>query len=128
MNRDDSTWLNFFYLALAALASYVFFQCLETVGTELALAEKLSNTWHIIHPISSIVLGVATVLYVRLNKERHDFLLSCVNELKKVTWPSVDSTKKMTLVVVVVVAFFVAILFVYDLMWTKIFNMIIRSA
>ena len=70
----------------------------------------------------SIVLSAVIVWLIARNHERHEYLLASIAELRKVHWPTWDNTKKLTMIVVVVVAVFSAILTVFDLVWAKILH------
>ena len=41
------------------------------------------------------------------------------------TWPSVEDTKKMTVIVVVVCAIFAVILAAFDVVWAKLFRLLL---
>lgn len=49
-----------------------------------------------------------------------DFLIEVESEMTKVTWPSWSELQRATIVVLVVMALFTALLFGYDIAWQKI--------
>jgi len=77
---------------------------------------------------SVIAAGLFSGLIVWMiasNAERHEYLLASIAELRKVHWPTWENTKKLTGVVVVVVAIFAVILTVFDLAWAKILKLLL---
>ena len=53
-----------------------------------------------------------------------DFLISVQAELNKVTWPSREQLKRASLVVIFVIFFMALVLYVFDLFWTILFQLI----
>lgn len=53
-----------------------------------------------------------------------DFLISVQAELNKVTWPSREQLKRASLVVIFVIFFMALVLYVFDLFWTILFQII----
>ena len=64
-------------------------------------------------------MGGLFTFWLKADKDRDDYFLQAIAELRKVTWPSVAETKQKTIVVCVVVGVFAVILAVFDLVWTK---------
>ena len=62
---------------------------------------------------------MSAAYWLRSSEIRRDFHLSSITEMRKVAWPSGPDTKRMTLIVVVVVAIFAVILAFFDMMWQK---------
>jgi preprotein translocase SecE subunit len=120
MPKDDSTWLNICYVAVAAFSAYVFFAAIETVGIETGWRERYFEWYPMVGTLSSLVLGAVAAVWLRWNSERHEYFLSAIAELRKVSWPSVEDTKKMTIIVVVVCGVFAVILAVFDIVWGRI--------
>ena len=59
------------------------------------------------------------VLWLLLFKERAiDFLINVEREIRKVTWPAWDQLKNSVFVIIGVILFFGAIVFVYDLIFS----------
>ncbi len=75
--------------------------------------------------VLSLGLGAAVVLISRRNKEREAYLLESIAELRRVSWLSTDDTKKLTIIVCVVVIIFAAILAVFDLSWARVLGLIL---
>lgn len=119
MPKDDSTWLNVSYVLFGLLFYYVLTLAFGTIGVQTGWAERYEWFQWTTTGVS-LVLAVGGTWGLRANRERHDYLLSSIAELRKVIWPSVDDTKKMTTVVVAVVSIFCVILTVFDMIWVRI--------
>ncbi|MEZ4741982.1 MAG: preprotein translocase subunit SecE [Bdellovibrionota bacterium] len=125
MDKDDSFWVNTVYIALAVIAGYVGYQAINTVGVQMSLIERYDSWFPMVNNIGAVVFGAAIILWFRSDKQRRDYHLASVAEARKVTWPSLPDTKRMTIVVVVVVAVFAVILGVFDLVWSWALKLII---
>ena len=119
MPKDDSTWLNVCYVAFGVLLYYVATLAFGTVGVQTGWQERY-EWFPIATTAGSLVLAVGSTWALRGNKERHEYLLASIAEMRKVIWPSVEDTRKMTTVVVMVVAVFCVILTAFDMVWAKI--------
>lgn len=117
MTKDDATLLNFAYVVCAAIVAFVANQALTTLGIQTGWAERFDTWYPAAKNIGAIALGVGTTLWLRADKERHEYFLSAIGELRKVTWPSAQDTRKMTLIVCVVVGIFAVILAAFDFVW-----------
>ena len=119
MGKDDKTWLKICYGILVAIFAYVFFRALDTAGLYLGWAEEFSEWYPITINFASVVVAALSVYWIQSENERREYHLSAITELRKVNWPSIPDTKKMTTIVVVVVAIFAVILSVFDVFWGK---------
>ena len=90
-----------------------------TLGAHYNWVERYDTWYPWLNNILAIASGVGAVYGVSNSLDRKEFHLSVVSELRRVTWPSVTDTKRMTLVVVVVVAVFSVILSIFDVLWAK---------
>lgn len=117
MQKDDKFWLNVCYLVFAGLVAYVLTQTFETVGIQTGWGERYSTWWEPSGLALSIVLAILTTIWLRRDPERHDYFLQSIGELRKVTYPSVDDTRRMTIIVCVVVGIFAVILAMFDTAW-----------
>lgn len=116
MAKDDATWLNICYVLALVISSYVFYLAIDTIGLEFGWSERF-EWFSMVQHAAAIALGIGFVLILRLDPERHEYFLNSIGELRKVSWPTWEDTKKMTVVVVVVVSIFGGILAVFDLVW-----------
>jgi preprotein translocase subunit SecE len=124
MSKDDNTWLNVAYICFALLIAYVAFKAIEMAGIQSAWIERYE--WY--YPaaqLGSLVIGALTTFWVRRDKNRNEYLLSSITELRKVTWPTWSDTKRMTLVVCVVVGIFAVILSIFDFAWARVLKVLL---
>ena len=90
----------------------------QTVGIQTGWGEKYIEWYPSLSTVGGLVIGaVGTWIYAKKDGRRQHHI-NVIKELAKVTWPSADDTKRMTWVVVVVVAFFAAVLALFDLGWS----------
>ena len=125
MTKDDGTWLNICYVACALVFIYVLWKAMNSLGLFSGLLEDYSNVFGPVAGTISVVVGAGIVYYARMQQENHEYYLASIGELRKVTWPTWPDTKKMTIIVVIVVGIFSAILAVFDLGFAWLLNKII---
>jgi preprotein translocase SecE subunit len=124
MGKDDATWLNVTYVCFFALSAFFGYKALELVGLQIGWSERYE--WYgLVSTIVGIAIGLGATWALRGDSERNEYLLSSIAELRKVTWPSWEETKRMTLIVVVVVGIFAVIVGVFDLLWAKALHLLI---
>lgn len=116
MEKDDSFWLAVGYVAFGAIAIFFWWNLVQTVGIQSGWLERFEWFQSANHA-SGLVLGGLSLWLLRMNKERNEYFLDCIGELRKVAWPSSADTKRLTMVVCVVVGIFSAILMVFDIVW-----------
>ena len=115
MTKDDATWLNICYVVSTLLLIFVAWKALHSVGVFVGWADDYSMWFSQVAGAISVVTGIGVIYSVRKNKDNHEYYLASIAELRKVTWPTWSDTKKMTMIVVVVVGIFSVILAVFDL-------------
>jgi len=125
MTKDDSTWLNVAYGVFALCVAFVAWKTLQTAGVRLGWLERFDTWFPTASAVGSAIVGGAAAFYLRSDRERHDYFLSSIGEMRKVAWPSVDDTKRMTLIVCVVVFIFAVILAVFDYAWAHALKLLI---
>ena len=118
MSKDDAAWVNVAYVVFFLLSSFVFFKAFETVGVQTGWSERFEWYGPAQVGLGLLLGGVGTAL-LRKDGERHEYFLASIGELRKVTWPSWPDTKRMTIVVCVVVGIFAVIVSIFDLFWAK---------
>jgi preprotein translocase subunit SecE len=117
MQKDDATWLNVAYIVFAVLVGYVGYSALEMLGVRTGWLERFDSWYPIASTFGAIAIGVGVTLWLKADKERHEYFLSAIGEVRKVVWPSFEDTKRMTIVVGVVVAVFAVIVSLFDAGW-----------
>lgn len=125
MPKDDQTWLNIAYIVFGILAGFVFWKAFNTIGLHYGWVEKYDQWFPMANLGVAVVCGGVGSFWIRQDAERHQYFLSAVGELRKVTWPSADDTRRMTIIVAVVVAIFSAILGVFDMAWAQVLKWIL---
>ena len=119
MGKDDATWLNICYVFFALVAAFIGYKAIATAGIQYDEWFPLFNNF------TGIAIGAVAIIWLRASAERREYHLSAIGEVRKVTWPSFEDTKKMTMIVAVVVAIFSVILSIFDVVWAKILQLVL---
>ena len=125
MQKDDSYWLKVVYVTFTALVFYVATKAVTTIGIQTGWIDRYDSAFKFGTPLFSIVVALASVFFLAKDKKRHEYFLASIGELRKVSWPSFVDTRKMTLIVCVVVGIFAVILAIFDLIWAKALSLLI---
>lgn len=125
MNKDDAYWLRVCYVVFGAIVAYTAWKATGTIGVQTGWAERFDDWYPTAAGVFAVIVALGTTYYVFGEKERHDYFLSSLGELRKVVWPTVIETRHMTTVVCIVVGIFAVILSVFDLIWAKIFGLLL---
>ena len=116
MGKDDATWLNIAYVCFAALVAFFVYQAIETTGLQTGWTERYQ--WFAVgSTLGAVIVGSLMGLLIKGNPDRHNYYLAAIGELRKVAWPSWADTKRMTLIVCVVVGIFAVLLGAFDYVW-----------
>ena len=124
MSKDDATWLNVAYITFGALVAFFCYKGAEMVGIQTNWAEYF-EWYNLVATFLGITLGVVFTLILKGDKDRHEYFLASIAELRKVSWPSWEDVKRMTLIVCVVVGIFAVIVSVFDIVWARTLNLLI---
>lgn len=124
MSKDDVTWLNVGYIVFFVIVSYVAYRALETFGVQLGWIERY-NWYQFVQVLGGVLAGGVSLYSLRMNNDRHEFLLSSIAELRKVMWPTWTDTKRMTMIVCIVVGIFAVIVSIFDVIWARALRMLI---
>src|SRR5688572_5068383 len=125
MSKDDATWLNISYVLFAIIVAFIAYKAIFTLGLQYGWIERYDEWFPTANNIGGILLGAAAAFWLKSDPERREYHLSVITEMRKVTWPTMESTKKMTMIVAVVVAIFSVILSIFDVAWSKVLQFII---
>lgn len=116
MGKDDLTWLRISYVVFALILGYTSMKAMGTLGLESGWGQKFS--WYpAASMVAAVLCGVLGTWWLARDKERNDYFLHSIGEVRRVTWPSFIDTRRMTIVVCVVVGIFSLILSVFDYVW-----------
>lgn len=125
MQKDDSTWLNVGLAGFAICVALVAWQGMTVLSLNMGWTDKFEAWLPAAIVILSLAIGGLASFWLNSDAERHEYFLACIAELRKVSWPSMDDTRKMTLIVCVVVVIFSAILTVFDVAWARLLKLLI---
>lgn len=125
MQKDDSYWLKVAYVAFTALVFYVSTKAITTLGIQTGWIDRYDSIFKFLTTGGSVVIAMLSIFLLARDKKRHEYFLASIGELRKVSWPSINDTRKMTLIVCVVVGVFAVILAVFDLIWAKALGILI---
>jgi preprotein translocase SecE subunit len=125
VQKDDSTWLNIGLTLFGICMAFVMWKAMDSLSLQMGWTEKFEAWLPVTTLAVSVVVGGAAAWWLNTDAERHEYFLSCIAELRKVSWPSMDDTRKMTIIVCIVVAVFSAILTVFDVAWAWLLKQLI---
>jgi preprotein translocase subunit SecE len=117
MTKDDASWLRISYIAFGIVLAYIGFKGIETLGIQLGWIERYDSWFSQANLFGGLLVGAGSVWLLARNPEKRAYHLAAISELRKVTWPSFPDTKRMTIIVAVVVAVFAVILAAFDFVW-----------
>jgi preprotein translocase SecE subunit len=83
---------------------------------------EVDLTWGHVVMVSAFVLGGILIFRLANRRRGSDFLIETENELRRVDWSTKAEVFASTKIVVVLVIFMMAMLFVYDLIYAQIFK------
>jgi preprotein translocase SecE subunit len=126
MQKDDATWLRTGYAISLLIVAFVFWKAFMFAGLRTGLLEQNEPAFNAGSVILSGVLSGAIVWWLARDEERHSYFLACIAELRKVHWPTVENTKKLTWIVVIVVAIFSVILTGFDWVWAMLWSGLLK--
>jgi preprotein translocase SecE subunit len=126
MTKDDQSWRNIVYILCGLLILYTVYHISMAIGEYTGYSEKY-EIWPLAAKLFSVgFLAIIAHFFVRGAPDR-EYHAHVVSELRKVKWPSMPDTKRMTTVVVIVVCIFAVILTIFDLVWGKILHAILSG-
>ncbi len=125
MNKDDSYWLRVSYVIFAAIVGYTAWKAFGTLGVQTGWMDRFDEWYGTAAGIGAVLVAAAATWFLASNKDRHEYFLASIGELRKVSWPSILDTRRMTTVVVIVVGIFAVILAIFDFIWAKIFGLLL---
>jgi preprotein translocase subunit SecE len=125
VQKDDSTWLRTAYAVTTLVVAFIFWKAFMFTGLKTGWLERNEAGFNIASVFAAGVISALSMWILARDNDRHEYFLSAVAELRKVTWPTWENTKKLTWVVVVVVAIFSAILTVFDMAWAKLLKLLL---
>jgi preprotein translocase subunit SecE len=120
MSKDDATWLKICYAIAAIIIAYTGWKAMGTIGLHSGLSEKYVEVFPLVATVVSIAIGVLVTWYLAHDSSRNDYFLAAIGETRKVTWPTFIDTRRMTMVVCIVVGVFAVIVAIFDAAWARV--------
>ena len=111
-------WVQFSFIGLALVAFYLLDKIVFLVWDIFQEPDPMYVT--IVSAVGALALGVGLYKHPGVNDFAHDV----AGELSKVTWPSRKETWSNTTVVVITTFIAAVILFVFDMAWSSITDLI----
>ncbi len=112
-------------VSIITLLLFIGFGCYSLMRTLRGRMESVVAVGDLSVPLWGLIPGAICLalllltLYI-LNRPRVvDFLINTEGELRKVAWPSRDDAVRQAIVVIVVVMIFAALIFVFDIVFSK---------
>ena len=125
MQKDDAFWLRAAYIVFGSIMAYTAWKAVTMLGIQTGWLERYDEWFPVAGSIASVGIGALIVWAFARKKDRHEYFKASIGELRKVSWPSFIDTRRMTIVVCVVVGIFACILAVFDFAWSKILRMLL---
>ena len=125
MKKDDATWLRICYICFGVIIAYTVMKAMNTVGIQTGWSEKYFEWFPIAAAAISVLAGIGSFWGIGKDSERHGYFLASIGELRKVSWPTAIDTRRMTIIVCVVVGVFAVILALFDIVWSKLLGILL---
>jgi preprotein translocase subunit SecE len=124
---DVSRLVNLAYVALGFFTFVIVDKSLEWLWSGVEMLRQYSIIGNAVTLSTAIaaVVTVALTFYLYRRKDAYAFLSEVVIELKKVTWPGWDETKRSTVVVLVFTIMLSVFLWGSDQLWSFLTDMLL---
>jgi preprotein translocase subunit SecE len=124
-----SKWVNLVFACVAILSFIVFDKALEWIwavwGQSLPVDHQIIGSSLTLTTLLGLGMAVGLTLYLYRKPGTFSYMSEVVAELQRVTWPTMDETKRSTLVVIVFTILLSAYLAVFDWVWKIVTDFII---
>ena len=124
-----SKWVNLVFVTIAALAFIVSDKILKLVFVHV---DQLHDTpllgrYVTLTTLLAVAVGAAFTFWLYRKPGAFAYLGEVVAELRKVTWPSMDETKRSTLIVILFTILLSGYLAIFDQIWKFLTELIITG-
>ncbi len=124
-----SKWVNLIYTSIAFLAYVVFSKALQLLFTNV---DQLTDTSLIgryvtVTTLIAAGLSIALTAWMYRKSEIYAYISEVVVELRKVQWPTMDETRRSTLVVIVFTILLSSFLAFFDQVWKYLTDLLITG-
>jgi preprotein translocase subunit SecE len=114
-SQDGKKWINGFIVVSSGLVGYVFIQfLLGPVRDWFDLEARIPFDYDLLASLFGVVAGVLTFLLIQKNKAASTHLNEVYSELVKVVWPEKNLVLKVTIGIIIGLAFVSLILLGVD--------------
>lgn len=123
-----SKWVNLIFAGVAILAFVFFDKSLKWIWSAWSkdlIDYALLGSYVTLTTALALALAIVFTFWLYRRQGTFAYLSEVVVELKKVTWPSLDETKRSTVVVIVFTILLSAYLAVFDWIWKFVTDLII---
>lgn len=123
--KNNQSIVNFAFVVTAFLAYFVVAVLFETLAETFGPVARLRNMEVIKHGLP-VAVGLATFLFMFMNKKTHEWVDEVVTEVNKVVWPSQRDTVTMTIVCCVMVVISGVSLGVFDFISSQLIKLFVH--
>lgn len=123
---DVSRLVNLVYVGIGILTFVILDKALEWLWTLDALPRvAIIGNAVTLPTVIAAAVTVGLIIYMYRRKDAYSYLSEVVIELKKVTWPSWNETKRSTLIVIVFTLLLSVFLWGSDQIWSFLTDMLL---
>jgi preprotein translocase SecE subunit len=114
---DGKKWIQTFLVIMAAMEVYILINFFQTLNGWFEL-ESYIKSYKLITEVLSVLISLATFIYVLKHKVAYTYLSDVFSEATKVIWPNQSETFKSTIIIMILVTIIGTILWFFDLLGT----------
>ena len=122
-SEDSRKWINSFVAVISILSGFITIRFLEQMSEWFDLEAKVSNFLYLSQGVG-IAIGLVTFIGIIKNKNASTLMQEVYDELVKVVWPERDSVVKLTIGIIIALAFVSGILVGIDFSFRKLLSLI----
>lgn len=116
-----SKWVNLIFAAAAIAIFIVLEKSFEWIGVSLLNPNffdyEVLGSYVRVRTVAALAGAVGIIFYLYRRPDSFSYLSEVVVELKRVTWPSMDETRRSTIVVIAFTILLSAYLAIVDYIW-----------
>ncbi len=109
------------YFAFAVLGGFFAEDVVQSIFARVGITDRqlLGETWTLATVIG-FAIGFAIAIYCWLRKDLREAAVEVVQEMRKVTWPTMDETRVSTIAVIVTSFVLAIFLGLFDFGWAEV--------
>ncbi|MEC9396951.1 MAG: preprotein translocase subunit SecE [Myxococcota bacterium] len=124
-----SKWVSLVYAAAAILIFILLDKSFEWIGISLLNPNffdyEVLGSYVRVRTVAALVGAIGATFYAYRRADVFAYLSEVIMELKRVTWPSLDETRRSTIVVIVFTILLSTYLATFDYIWKLVTDFII---